>query len=142
MITKSLTQSSFCYFEMHFNFTTDCILRLLSCFIFSLSSNCFLSFSSFTFLRLSSLAFSSSSLFFFSFISFSSCSFLAQSFSSSSFSLVFSNSRSFWCLACSLLYFSLYLCSLNSKSKLCLKSFSSLENLAMFWMNASWYRCR
>jgi len=123
LITKSLTQSYVRSFEIHFNSTTcDWFARLLSCFIFSLSSNSFLSFSSFAFLRLSSLAFSSSSLFFFSFISlfssfaflrlsslaFSSsslfffsfislfsCSLLAQSFSSASFSLFFSNSRSF-----------------------------------------------
>jgi len=125
LITKSLTMSSLFAFEMIFNSTIgDCISSSLSCFIFSFSSKYFLSFSSFAFLRLSSLDFSSSSLFFLSFIAFSSCSLLAQSFSSSS-------------LACSLLYFYLFLCSLKSKSKLCLKSFSNLENLVMFWMNAS-----
>ena len=56
--TKSLTISSLFAFEMIFNSTTcDCISRLLSCFIFSISCNSFLSFSSFVFLRLSSLAF-------------------------------------------------------------------------------------
>jgi len=90
LITKSLTMSSLFAFKMLFNSTTcDCISCSLSCFIFSLSSNSFLSFSSLVFLRFSSLEFSSSSFFFLSFISFSSCSLLAQSFSSSSFSLFF-----------------------------------------------------
>ena len=61
--TKSLTMSFLFAFEMIFNsITCDCISKLLSCFIFSLSAKYFLSFSSFAILRLSSLAFSSSFL--------------------------------------------------------------------------------
>ena len=52
------------------------------------------------------------------------------------FSLLFILSKLFKFYLLSLM-FSLFLCELKSKSKLCLKSFSSLENLAMFWMNAS-----
>ena len=133
--TKSLPMSSLFAFEMIFNSTTwNCISNSLACLIFSLSSNYFLSCSSFASLRLSSFAFSSSSLFFFSFISFSPCSLLAQSFSSFSFHTL--EAFYVW-LALSFLCFSLFVCSLKSKSKLCLKSFSSLENIAMFWMNAS-----
>ena len=56
--TKSLTMSSLFAFEMLFNSTTcNCISGSLSCLIFSLSSNSFLSFSSLAFLRLSSFAF-------------------------------------------------------------------------------------
>jgi len=144
--TKFLTMSCLFSFEMFCNSTTLCCLSsALSCFIFSLDSSSFLSFSSLAFLKFSSLAFlkfsclafSSSSLFFLSFISFSSCSLLAQSFSSSSFSFLFSYSRSFLSFSYSLLCFSLFFCSLKSKSKLYLKSFCSLEKLARFWINAS-----
>jgi len=130
--------SSLFSFEMGSNSTTlDCLSSSLSCFIFSLTSNSFLSIFSLAFLNFSSLTFSFSSLFFLYFISFSTCSLLAQSFSSCSFSFFFSYSQTFLSCACSFLCFVLSLCSLKSKSKLCLKSFSSLGNLARFWMNAS-----
>jgi len=84
-------------------------------------------------------------LFFFSFFSHSSCSlffFSARSFSSFSFTLCILSSRNLSCFSCALFYcslsLSLSLCLLKSKSKLFLKkSFSSLENLTRFWMNAS-----
>jgi len=72
--TKSLTMSSFFSFETVFNSTTcDCNSSSLSCLIFSLSSNSFLSFSSLAILILSSFVFCSC-LFFFSIFSYSSCS--------------------------------------------------------------------
>ena len=136
--TKSLTMSSLFSFEMLFNSTTcDFLSSSFSCLIFSLSLNSFLSFSSLAFLRLSSLSFSSSYLFFFSFFSYSSCSLFcasARSFASFFITLCFSNS---WSFSLVLFYFSLSLCSIKSESKLFLKSFSSLQNLARFWMNAS-----
>jgi len=138
--TKSLSMSSLFSFEMLWNSTTlDCLWSSNSCFIFSLTSNSFLSFSSLTFLRLSFFASSSPSLFFFSFCSYASLSFLflyTQLFKIFFFSLLFILSKLFkFCLVSFML--SLSLCSHKSKSKLCLKSFSSLENLARFWMNAS-----
>ena len=112
--TKSLTMNSLLSFDMLFNSTIcDFLSSSLSCLIFFLSSNSFLSFSSLAFLRLSSFAYSSSSLFFFSFFSHSSCSLFfasARSFSSFSITLCLSNSRSFSIFSRALfLFFSLSL---------------------------------
>jgi len=123
------------------------ILRFMQgcCTITALGNSSFASFllisSSFLF-NSSSFLFNSSScltlsFFSYSFLSFSSCSLLARSFSRSSFSLYILNSRNLSSFSRALFCFSLSLCSLKSKSKLFLKSFSSLENLAIFWMNAS-----